>query len=218
MQASECVPAAPLIFYDTNLFVMIPDSYDTAQYMLTIEPHEALREEIGLLKKRFGENYDCPAAVAGKPSITLLRFEQFTMLEQRIVHRLQLIARAQAAFVVELNGFGSFPTHSIFVQVATKTQFVELVRSLRPIQQLLKMDKEHKPFFITEPYINIARKLLPWQYEKGWLEMSNTHFSGRFIADKLVLLRKRDASSPYELVKQFRLMNVREEIKQGELF
>jgi hypothetical protein len=197
---------------------MIPESYQTAQYLLRIEPHQALSNEIKQLKKQFAENYDCPAAASGKPGITLLRFEQLTMLEQRIVHRLQLIARAQAAFVMELDGFGSLPTHSIFLQVTTKTQFVELVRSLRPIQQLLKMDKDHKPHFISEPTISIARKLLPWQYEKGWLEMSNTHFSGRFIADKMVLLRKRNEESHYEPVKQFPLLNVREETRQGVLF
>jgi 2'-5' RNA ligase len=197
---------------------MIPVSYDTAQYLLSIQPHAALSEEIQSIKKRFADTYDCPTAISGRPSITLLRFEQYTMLEPRIEHRIECIARAQSSFAMELDGFGSFPTHSIFIRVTTQTQFGELVRSLRPIQQLLKMDKEHKPHFVTEPCINIARKLLPWQYEKGWLEMSHTHFSGRFIADKLVLLRKRAGENQYQQLKQFRLLNLREEIRQGELF
>lgn len=200
---------------------MEPDilsSYATAEYLLVIEPHEALRNEISELKKYFAETYDCPAAAIGKPNITLARFQQFEMIEQRIVHRLQLIATAHNSFMVELHDFGSFPTHSIFINVTTKTQIVELVKALRPMQHLLKIDKERKPHFITEPYITIARKLLPWQYEKGWLELSNTHFSGKFIATDLLLLRKRDGEKKFEMIRRFELLNVKESITQGQLF
>lgn len=196
----------------------ILSSYATAEYLLVIEPHEALRDEIMEVKKYFSETYDCPAAATGKPNITLARFQQYEMIEQRIVHRLQLMAMAQASFVVELHDFGSFPAHSIYINVTTKTQIVELVKALRPIQHLLKIDKDRKPHFITEPFVTVARKLLPWQYEKGWLELSNTQFSGRFVVEHLLLLRKRDGEKRYEMVKKFKLMNVKESITQGQLF
>lgn len=195
----------------------VPD-YATAQYLLVIQPHQALCDEIQKVKKQFAESYDCPAASIGKPNITLARFTQYEMLERRIVHRLGLIATAQPSFVVELHDFGSFPTHSIFLNVTTKTQFVELVKSLRPVQQMMKLDKDHKPHFITDPFITIARKLLPWQYEKGWLELSNTHFSGRFVVNEMTLLRKREGETKYETLQKFRMMNIREEIVQGNLF
>jgi 2'-5' RNA ligase len=196
----------------------ILSSYATAEYLLVIEPHEALRNEISQVKKYFSETYDCPAAAIGKPGITLARFQQFEMIEQKIIHRLQLIATAHNSFMVELHEFGSFPTHSIFINVTTKTQIIELVKALRPMQHLLKIDKERKPHFITEPYITIAGKLLPWQYEKGWLELSNTHFSGKFIAKHLLLLRKRDGEKKFEMIKRFELLNVKESITQGQLF
>ncbi len=190
----------------------------SAQYLLIVQPHEALCSDIQKIKKQFAETYDCPAAATGKPNITLARFEQYEMLERRIVHRLGLIAATREPFVVELHDFGSFPTHSIILNVTTKTQFVELVKSLRPIQHLMKMDKDHKPHFITEPHITIARKLLPWQYEKGWLEFSNTHFSGRFVVDTMILLRKREGDTRYEMIRKFNMLNVKEEVVQGSLF
>jgi 2'-5' RNA ligase len=140
------------------------------------------------------------------------------MIEKKVIHRLELVAHEQNSFTVELHDFGSFPTHSFFLNVTTKTQIVELVKALRPMQQLLKIDKDRKPHFITEPYITIARKLLPWQYEKGWLELSNTHFSGRFIADHLLLLRKRQGEKSYRMIKKMPLLNVKETIIQGQLF
>ncbi len=196
----------------------IVSSYATAEYMLVIELPEVLREELMRVKKRFAETYDCAAATIGKPNITLVRFQQFEMIEQRVIHRLQLQAAAQASFMVELTDFGSFPSHSIWFNVSTKTQIIELVKSLRPIQHLLKIDKERKPHFITEPYITLANKLLPWQYEKGWLEMSNTHFSGKCILEQLVLLRRRAGEKRYEVVKKFVMKNEKVGSVQGELF
>jgi 2'-5' RNA ligase len=196
----------------------ILSSYATAEYLLVLEPHEALRSEIALVKKHFAETYDCPAAAFGKPNITLARFQQYEMIEKKVIHRLELVAHEQNSFTVELHDFGSFPTHSIFLNVTTKTQIVELVKALRPMQQLLKIDKDRKTHFITEPDITIARKLLPWQYEKGWLELSNTHFSGRFIADHLLLLRKRQGEKSYRMIKKMPLLNVKETIIQGQLF
>lgn len=192
--------------------------YPTAEYLLVAEPHQLLCDEIMQVKKHFAETYECPAAATGRPNITLLRFQQYTMGEQKILHRLHVITAAQPSFIIELHDFGSFPTHSIYLNITTKTQLTELIKSLKPIQLLLKMDKEHKPHFITDPHISIARKLLPWQYEKGWLELSHTHFSGRFVVDHLILLRKKESEMRYIVLKKFRLLHQQVISKQGELF
>lgn len=200
---------------------MYPDivsSYATAEYRLVIEPPEPMRESLGKVKKYFAETYDCSSAAIGKPNITLLRFEQYEMIEQRIVRRMQLLASEHASFLVALNGFGSFPSHTIFFSITAQTQLAALIRSFRPIRQLLKIDKERKPHYINEPYITLATKLLPWQYEKGWLEMSNTHFSGKFIAEQLVLLRKKQGEKRYEVVRKFLLKNEKVNTVQGALF
>lgn len=66
----------------------------------------------------------------------------------------------------------------------------------------MKLDTENKPHFMNEPHVTIARKLKPWQYEQGCLEFSHHHFTGKFIADKMMLLRKRAGEykfSPMEI-------------------
>jgi len=196
----------------------ILSGYATAEYRLVIEPPEALREELLRVKKYFAATYDCAAAALGKPQITLLRFQQYEMIEKRIIHRLQLLVAAQDAFLVALDGFSSFPTHTICFQLTTQEAAKALVKSIRPIQHLLKIDKERKPHFITEPYITLASSLLPWQYEKGWLEMSHTHFSGKFMAEQLVLLRKRGGEKRYETVQRFVMKNEKMVTVQGALF
>ena len=46
----------------------------------------------------------------------------------------------------------------------------------------MTLNKDNKPHFMNDPHLTVARKLLPWQYEKGWLDYSHRHFTGRFIA------------------------------------
>src|SRR6202012_6046891 len=122
-------------------------------------------------------------------------------------------------FKVELKDFGSFPSHTIFINVTSKLPIRGLVNEIKDVQRLMKPNKDHKPHFIMEPHLTIARKLLPWQYEKGWNEYSHKHFTGRFIADAMLLLKRPVGEIKYQIVKRFEFQNLFvETIKQGDLF
>ncbi len=168
-------------------------------------------------KKEFAKKFEVPSAEWGKPHITLVRFTQLQLMEERIVNRFKMIAMAMPAFKVELKGFGSFPSHTIYINVDTKVAIQMLVKSLKPAQSLLKT-KEQKPHFIEESHITVARRLLPWQYEKGWLEYSGRSFTGRFIANSIVLLRRSAGVKTYQPVQRFEFLNMPVVTKQGELF
>jgi 2'-5' RNA ligase len=197
----------------------ILSQYDTAQYLLAIEPPEALRTELQRIKKEFSVKYDCPGAVQDKPRLGLIRFEQFAMNEARIIRKFSQLLLPASSFMVELHDFAEIPTHSICFGVTTYNRITELVQSLRPVQAFLKIDKDRKPHFIQEPHFFLARKLLPWQFEKGWLEYSHTHFSGKFMADQLVLLRRKKEENRYETLQRFPLKAEKLlEVKQGLLW
>ena len=140
------------------------------------------------------------------------------MAESRWLPRLERIVAAADPFMVELSDFGSFPTHTIFIQMKTKNPIIDLVKSLRPLQSMIKTDKDHKPHFIMDPHLTIARKLLPWQYEKGWLEYSNSQFTGKFMADHVLLMRKQMDTKKYEVIKRFKLLGQKQTIEQSSLF
>ena len=155
----------------------------------------------------------------GRPWVPLVRFTQYAMMEERILTRLKNVAMAFPPFKTELKDFGSFPSHTIYVVVTSKLPVQQLVKTIRTeTQRLMKMNEEHKPHFILEPHITIARKLKPWQYEKGWLEYSNKHFTGRFIADNMTLLKRPAGEMKYHRVKKFDFQNLPITTKQGELF
>ena len=83
----------------------------------------------------------------------------------------------------------------------------------------MKLNNDNKPHFILEPHLTIARKLQPWQYEKGWLEYSNKNFTGRFIADGMLLIKRSMDEKKYQIVKRFEFQNLPgTSFMQGNLF
>ena len=211
----------------------------TNEYQLILSPHEELCNRIRQIKTAFHEAYQTPAGTTtssrggggAKPNLTILRFTQLALMEERIVQRLRTIAMGYCPFKIELKDFGSLPTHSIFIQVTSKLPIRGLVKEVRDLQRLMKLDKEHKPYFVEEPNLLIARNLLPWQYEKAWLEYSNKHFTGRFIADAMLLLRRRANNGPsdephsrfrgdkaWQIAERFAFQNLPVNTRQGELF
>ncbi len=194
-------------------------AFSTNEYLLVLSPHEELWNKIVKVKEEFHDAYKAPTALWGKPHITLISFVQFEMMEERIVNRLKTIAMGYHSFKVELKDFGSFPSHTIYINIESKQQVQNLVKELKSAQQLLKLNKENKPHFIEDPHLTVARKLLPWQYEKGWLEYSHKHFTGRFIADGMLLIkRKAENKGAYQIVQRFEFMNLPVSTKQGALF
>jgi 2'-5' RNA ligase len=149
----------------------------------------------------------------------MVSFTQYEMFEERIKNRLKKIALGYPPFKVELKDFASFPAHTIHINAVSKLPIQHLVKSIRSeTQRLMKLDDENKPYFNLEPHITIASKLKPWQYEKGWLEYSNKHFTGRFIADAMLLLRRSQNEKVWQIVQRFEFQNLPVNIKQGELF
>ena len=205
----------------------------TNEYLLILNPHEELRNRIQQVKKDFFDAFQAPAALGGKPHVTLVRFTQLALMEERIIQRLRTIAMGFCPFKVELKDYGSFPSHTIYIQVTSKLPIRGLQTELRDVQRLMKLDKDHKPHFIDEPNIPIARKLLPWQYEKGWAEYGGKSFTGRFVADGMLLLKRRAgefsegsplggrdswASRPWQISERFAFQNLPVNTRQGQLF
>jgi hypothetical protein len=205
---------------------------DSAEYQLILSPHDELATRIRQIRTGFQESYQTISVPGGKPNLTLVRFTQLTMLEERIVQRLRTIAMGFCPFKVEMKDFGSLPTHSIFINVTSKLPIRALVGEIRDTQRLMKLDKDHKPHFIDEPNVLIARQLQPWQYEKGWVEYAGKSFTGRFIADAMLLLRRRTHPSVqggsktardgrpanWQIVERFEFRNLPVNTRQGELF
>jgi 2'-5' RNA ligase len=193
--------------------------YRVYEYLLVLNPHEELRNKIMAIKEAFYTNYQAETAKWGKPYLTLVSFVQYELIEERIINRLKLIAMGFHPVKIELKDYGSFPAHTIYINVTSKVPVQNLVKQIRTeAQRLMKLNDDNKPHFIMEPHVTIARRLLPWQYEKGWLEYSHKHFTGRFIADAMLLLKRPVGELKYEIAQRFEFQNLPVNTTQGELF
>lgn len=197
---------------------LIP-GYRVCEYLLVLRPPEELWKKIVRVKEEFAEAYECVQARWGQPHITLVKFVQYEIMETRIVNRLKNTGMSQYPFKIELYDYGSFPSHTIYIAITTKVPVQRLVKQVRSeTQRLMKPDDEHKPHFIMEPHLTVARKLLPRQYEKAWQDYSNRQFTGRFIADGMLLLKRPLNEKKYQIVQRFAFQNLPVTTKQGELF
>ena len=193
--------------------------YRIYEYLLVLSPHEELRNKIMAVKNGFYEKYKTETTRWGKPHLTLVNYVQYEMMEERIVNHLNSIAMGFQPVKIELRDYGSFPSHTIYINITSKVPVQSLVKKIRTeTQRLMKLNDDNKPHFILEPHLTIARKLLPWQYEQGWLEYSHKHFTGRFIADSMLLLKRPVGEMKYQIAKRFEFQNLPVATKQGELF
>ena len=198
--------------------VTIP-GYRIFEYLLVLNPHEELRSKIMKVRQDFNDEYKVTTSLGGKPNMILANFLQYEMMEERLINRLKVVAMGFHPIKVELRDFGSFPSHTIYINVVSKVPVQTLVKEIRrETQRLMKLNDDNKPHFILEPHFTIARKLQPWQYEKGWLEYSNKNFTGRFIADGMLLLKRPLDEKKYQVVQRFEFQNLPVTTKQGELF
>ena len=201
---------------DTRLLT-IP-GYRVYDYLIVLNLNEDLRNRIKEIQKEFNQEFKVETK-ASWPNLLLARFSNFEMKEDRIINRLNTIAMAYPPFKIELKDFGSFPSHTIYIPTVSKIPIQNLVKEIRSeTQRLMKLDDEHKPFFMLEPHITIARKLKPWQYEAGWLKYSHKHFTGRFIADSMILLKRNNTNDPWHPIQKFEFKNMPIITKQGDLF
>ena len=191
--------------------------YRLNEYKLVIPLPDALQQKISGIRTEFGQHFSYKPD-QGRVHISLVMFSQLEMMEDKITQRLKSISMGEAPFKVELRDYGSYPSHTIFIKIATREPLKKLMRSVRDIQNILRTDKQHKAHFLQDPVISIARKLKPWQYEKAWLEYSHRQFTGRFIADALLLLKRAEGSIPWQIVERMELQNLPVITKQGGLF
>lgn len=193
--------------------------YRINEYLLVLNPPEELWHKIKKIEEEFADKYRNEIARITKPHICLINWVSLELMEEKMMQRLQNITMGITPFKVELKDYGSFPTHTIFINVTSKVPIQSLVREMKQAQRLMTLNGENKPHFIETPHVSICRKLKPWQYEEGWLEFSHRQFTGRFIADGMLLLKRRAGEkSAFQIAKRFEFQDLPVSTKQGNLF
>lgn len=191
--------------------------YRTAEYILILSPHASLQEKIMRIKKDILEKYDNGFLVNRKPVIRLARFFSYQMMEEKLINHFKIAGMAMPPFKVTLKDFGSFPQHSLFVNVDSRVPLQMLMKDIKSAKRLMRSPGQ-APSFTNEFNIPLAIKLTPLQYEKMWEEYRRRQFTGHFIADAMLLLKRREGEKNYQIAARFEFQNLPVSVRQGELF
>ena len=193
--------------------------YRINEYLVVLNPHEELKNKIRKIQQEFGETYQVNS-FGMKPNIPLVKFTQYEMMEERILSKLKTVALSFYPFKVELKDYGTFPSHTIFINVTGAAPVTSLVKQIRKeAGRLLKFNEDNKPHFFTDPIIPIGRKLSRWQFEKASMEYHHRFFTGKFIADSMLFLKRPQGQNNYQVVERMEFQNLAiPVVQQGELF
>ena len=197
--------------------VQLMPGYHLHEYQLVIIPHEDLRHRIQQARNDFAEKYQLERPWQGAAHLCLVIFRQVEMLEDKIQQALKAIIMGVRPFRVQIDGFASYPSHSIHFNITTGSLLMALVKQLKQAGRIMR-SADGEPHWIQDPNIMLANKLLPRQYEKGWADYKNRSFTAGFIADVLVRLKNTGCSIRLQVVSRFECLDNPVLTKQGELF
>jgi hypothetical protein len=192
--------------------------YQLYEYQLVLAIPEALKEKLRKVKQQFHEQFNLPLSGNTAILLPLVKFKQRQLLEEKMRQSLQQLILGWRPFSVNLKDYGSQPSHSIFIPLTSKTLLHECSRDLKSIQQLLRTDKEHAPYFIGEHQFTIASRLAPGIFEKAWQQYSGRHFTGQFLAEACLLLKRKTGEQYWQITQRFELRNLPVGVKQTSLF
>ncbi|TDW99998.1 2'-5' RNA ligase family protein [Dinghuibacter silviterrae] len=190
--------------------------FPEAEYMLVISPEEHLQERIARVRQSLSEKTGIRTR-EGKTHITLARWQAWDMMEERLLQRLRVLAMEQYPFQVQMEDFKGFPSHTVCIQVPTREPILRLVARVRKHKRLMR-SMENDPYFVSEPYLTIARGLTAPQYEQAMQVLGGKHFHASFVASAMLLLKRRAGGQPYQILARFDFEHLPVTARQASLF
>ena len=197
--------------------MLVLPGHRICEYRLIVPLSEALQQTVMQVRKDLHDRYRIPIPFELKPSLTILHCHAYEGMEARLIERMQQVATRNSSFKVELQNFAAYPSHTIYIHVATRSPFNDLAKELKVVKSLTKVP-DHDPHFINEPHLLIGQRLKPFQFTRMWMDCEHTEFTGRFIANSMVLMKRSATGTNYEELRRFEFASLADSIKQGSLF
>jgi 2'-5' RNA ligase len=181
-----------------------PDEYE---YILVVQPGKELGKQILDTRSGFEETYHQvhPGRI-NHPYIKLASFRAKEAMESTIERWIQRICAGQECFPVMLNNFSGFPTGKLFVRVQYHEPFLKLASGLSVIDDYIKSYGCPSAKIVSHPHVTIANRLPADMYTKAMLDYSQRDFSGSFMVEEVLLLKRKNHSEEFKKINLFKLM------------
>ncbi len=161
------------------------------EYLLVVSPTGNVNVDIARIKRIFGVEYRCLFADRLIPHLTLSNFIQSAYYEERLIQWFKRYASSIDPLKINLNGFGMFKKHTIYVNVEQQKPLLEMIKGLQVrFKKHLQGFKEFPPIFVNHLHVTIARRMNDQQAERAWQDWQHQEFEGAFEANTMVLLKR----------------------------
>jgi 2'-5' RNA ligase len=159
-------------------------------YMAVVAPEE-IDSKVKKWKEYMRERFGCTVALKSPAHITLIPpFWHDSTYEDEMKSLLAGFAKGKKEFILELDGFGSFPPRVLFVKVQSSDPLEILKGQLEDHlieNSNLPVKKETRSF---HPHITIAnRDLMKIDYLPAWDHFKNMKYSAGFTVKDVSLLK-----------------------------
>jgi hypothetical protein len=185
-----------------------------ADYLLVINFNKVLEEQVRAVRKEFTDTYGINSNES-KPHLKVAAFKAYPSVEQRILQHLEASAAKAAPVRIQLENYGSLPTHTIYINITTQAELKRLVGDIKSRSKLMRIEN-HNPYFMDDPFVPVAQKIKAMVYEKAWPDYRQRSFSGSFVADGMTLLKIENTS--FTVIKKYPFTNTAKEATQVSLF
>ena len=188
------------------------------QYLLVLKPAEHVVQKIDELRATIHENFETEIFPLSFPYVRLISFTGLKENEKHLINHLIKIVRQLTPVKLILKDFGNFPTHTLFINVASKVILNDTISFIKKEGKLSSFTVE-QPQYIDDFYIPAAIKLKPCQFEKISLEFNHLIFSASCIINEIQLLTREQNTGRLRCISKFPLQDlIKPTAHQGLLF
>ena len=176
------------------------------EYLVTITPSASICLDIMKMKHQCMVDYNWHWAIKSHPHITLSNFIQPLSYENRIINRYKSLASSATPFTIYLSGFGCFPAHTIYVDLAYNEQIFEIAKNIKLFTPtIFKKIRDYRPHVVSEPHVTIAKGILEAEFYKAWPTWEKKEYRAQFMADRVQVLRRpfSEIQQKYEVIGDF---------------
>lgn len=172
-------------------------------YRLILDPAPVVKKKIAEVKTLFDEQYKGMTIAGGQAFIYLAEFNQREAEEQAVIDQINRVALGFMPFKLHLRNFGQLEEREIYISIEDPM----------PVQ-LLSDQVEHAISSVQGvrinkvPRITIARGLQAVQFLKSWKEYEKKSFSATFIASEMLLLKRMEGFSSWQILKRMAFQNL----------
>lgn len=172
-------------------------------YRLIIDPTPAVKKKIAEAKTLFDEQYKGMVIAGGQAFIYLAEFSDYEADEQATIDQVGRIALGSMPFKLHLKNFGEYEQREIYIAI-------ENLVPLRLLSDQIATALSHvlQVRINKVPRVTIAKGLQAFQFSKSWEEYEKKTFSATFIANEMLLLKRMEGFTSWQILKRMTFQNL----------